>query len=358
MDDRDFFGRLAARRDATAFAIRDALVRHVPSYGAQPTAQRTVLLREVHETWSPILHRAPLDEPLNAEDLAVYRALARTRAVHAFPFAEFRSGFEVAHTAGLRECLALAEPGDAVHPVAFTTWGVRELPRVLDAVTGSYLEVCEQKGRRAAARELLMEALLEGRLPTAVPPPRAGHLVLLVRPRHRDTGRSGRQEAVERVLRETEGLVWRGGPVEGELLVLMDVADEVASVRTTAAELTAALAGAWHSSRTLPRRMREPPRRCPRPSTTPGAPWRWSPPRLTQETVPTGRRNCSWSWPSPGTRTRDSGSPDCSIRCGTARICDAHSRSSSTATWTGGAPHRHSICTGGRSPTACSASGG
>ncbi|MFR9676880.1 PucR family transcriptional regulator [Streptomyces sp. TR06-5] len=246
MGDTAFFGRLTARRDATAVAIRDELIRHVPSYGAQSATQQSLLLREVHQTWRPVLDRAASDEPLDEQDLAVYRSLARTRALQAFPFADFRSGFEVAHTAGLRECLALAEPGDTVHPVAFTRWGVRELPRVLDAVTESYLEACRQRGRRSAARELLLEALLAGRRPAGTSPPPAGYLILLYRPVPADRPRlDGRQTAAEQVLLKSEGALWRGGPSVGGMTLLVPVEDRPAIARKTAADLTEALAEVW-----------------------------------------------------------------------------------------------------------------
>lgn len=241
-----FFERVSARRDATALAIRDALVRHVRAYGAQPSTARMTLLHEVHETWRPVLSRAPGGEPLHRDDLAVYRELARSRALHSFPFADFRAGFEVAHTAGLRACLAVAEPGESVQPVAFTAWGVRELPRVLDAVTESYLDVHRCRGNATAARALLLDALLAGRAPG--PESDAGHLVVVFRPRERGAAvAAGTTAAVERLLGERSGLLWRGGPATGELLATVAVESTVQRAREVARELAVDLAGAWRS---------------------------------------------------------------------------------------------------------------
>ncbi len=242
-----FISRLVANRDGTARAIRDAMVERVPAYAVLPSARHAALLNEVQDTWSPVLRQAGAGEPLGESDLEPYRALGRQRALESFPLDDLMTGFAVAHTAGLRECLATMEAGDKEEPMAFVTWGVREQPRVMGAVAEAYKAARIRMGDRVQARETLVDCLTKGApaeaeaaaygitLPT-------GYLALACQSPFSERLSLGiRQGTVGRVLESVPDLLWRENSLTGRLLLLFPVTEDVAPVRETAADLTVAL---------------------------------------------------------------------------------------------------------------------
>ncbi|HET9383171.1 MAG TPA: helix-turn-helix domain-containing protein [Streptomyces sp.] len=245
---KGFVSRLLIRRDTTTAAIRDAMVALVPGYARLPSVRHRVLLHEVDETWTPVLRRAAANEPLGESDLDVYRDLGLRRARASFSFDDLKAGFEVAHTAGLRDCLAAIEAGDREEPMAFTAWGVREQRRVLQAVTDAYLGARCEAGEQWQARELLVERLLDGQnadvtaaaLHMDLP---EGYLVLVCRPRGREDLAAGAlRAAAGHALAGVPGALWRENPAAGRLVVLLPVNGDLARVRAAAVDVTADLA--------------------------------------------------------------------------------------------------------------------
>ena len=244
-----FVARLAARRDATALAMRNAMVQHVQVYSGQSSARQLTLLGEIHDTWRPVLKQAARDEPLGDDDLEPYRALGRSRGINSFPLHELRAGFEVAHTTGLRECLSMIEPGDGGEPIAFTAWGVRELPRIMSVVENSYAAARGTAGDRSQARKLLLDRLLQGvnsddlasALGLVLP---SGYLVLLCRPRVQRPDSTLKHAAIARQLDAVPGLLWRADTSSRCLLALLPVHSGVEVARALARELVASLADA------------------------------------------------------------------------------------------------------------------
>lgn len=247
--DRGYFARLAARRDSTALAMRNAMVRQVPLYGALSSTRQVALLGEIHDTWRPVLKQAAKDEPLTEADLEPYRILGRNRGMKSFPLGELRAGFEVAHTTGLRECLSMIEPGDGGASIAFTAWGVRELPRIMSTVESAYARACGTAGDRSQARQLLMDRLTQGRpagdvasaLGTELP---SGYLVLLCKPRGDGPDCSFRGGLPTGQLDSVPGLLWQADHASGGLLVLLPVEASAAAARATARGLVTSLANA------------------------------------------------------------------------------------------------------------------
>ncbi len=241
-----FVARLTARRDATAESMRNAMTLHVPAYAAQPSSRHAALLEEVHDTWRPVLMRSVQNEPLTEADLEPYRALARKRAASSFALRDVRTGFEVAHTTGLRECLSTIETGDGDEPIAFIAWGVRELPRVMGAVEGAYVAACSAAKSRTEARELLLDRLVTGKdaretaASVGIELP-SGYLVLLCRRRFHENDSALRRSALQGQLAAVPGLLWRTDPAVGGLLILLPVHMNVSVTRAVARDLTTAM---------------------------------------------------------------------------------------------------------------------
>jgi PucR C-terminal helix-turn-helix domain/GGDEF-like domain len=251
----DFFTRLKARRDATSVTIRDAMVGHVRGYAMLPSAGQGILLGEVHETWDVVLRQAEANEPLKEADLEVFRDLGRRRGWDAFPFDDVRAGFDVAYVSGLQDCIAVAEGGDPELPMAFTAWGSHEQSRIVQAVMETYVMARREAGDHGQANELVLRHLLNGTSAAAAADaagmalPR-GYLVLLCRPQGSVEFDAAVQRSVmERVIETGPGVLWRGDPLRGKLLVLLPVEEDPAVTQAVAANLTAALA------RTIGRRL-------------------------------------------------------------------------------------------------------
>jgi hypothetical protein len=217
------------------------MVEAVPGYRVLPSSARDLLLDEVRDTWDVTLNRAMTSSVLTADDLGLFATVGHRRGLTRFPLEDMKAGFEVAYVAGLQDCLAVAGTDRHAEMISFIAWGADQIPRVIQAVTGGYLEVCAENGELRPARELLLKSLLAGTVSTAAAEaagvdPTTGYLILACQL----PSEAGREDYAAAALASLPHLLWR--MQGGELLVLLPIQEGPPTAEQIAAELVSEMA--------------------------------------------------------------------------------------------------------------------